>query len=124
MLAESTRFQIESECLAKLVYAGDYKQAQQLLRSFQQEALQDAAWTRTEVQLILNGSMPLHADSDNNATVTSLLVDMMASRLRWTQEMEERLIELSTKGGENTAATLELYADIDRRLDQMLDTAP
>jgi DNA-binding PadR family transcriptional regulator len=122
--AESTRFQIESECLAKLVYAGDYKQAQQLLRSFQQEALQDAAWTRTEAQLILNGSMPLHADSDNNAMVTSLLVDMMASRLRWTQEMEERLIELSAKGGENTAATLELYADIDRRLNQMLDTAP
>lgn len=122
--AESSRFQIESECLAKLVYSGDSEQALQLLSSFQQEAMQDAAWTRAEAQLILDGSMPLHAGSDNNAMVTSLLVDMIADRLRWAQDMEVRLVQLAAQGGANTASALELYADINQRLDQMLEARP
>ena len=116
--AAVNRFSIESETLTKLVNAEDAAQVHSLLKEFQQEARQDAAWTRQEVSRFLDGSQPVPAGREYNAMVTALLGEMMECRLRWAQQMEARL-KAEAQGDNAEERALALYAEIEGNLGQL-----
>lgn len=110
------RFSIESETLTKLVNAENRQQVLGLLREFQEEARQDAAWTREEISRFLDGSQEVPAGRDSNAMITLLLAEMMLGRLRWAQSMEQRLRGMPVHDDSPERRALALYQEIEDEL--------
>ena len=108
-----SRFSIESETLTKLVNADSAPRVIALLREFENEASQDAAWTRQEIGQFLEGSQEVPTGRDYNAMITLLLAEMVMVRLRWARRMSQRMEATPGTDDDGIKRALQLYREID-----------